>query len=343
MVLLGALYEPMRTALHRLGTAVGGVGGVGGLCNMGNPEDCQSLAGVSGAYCFIPGIWAGFTGFGLVVLLLWMAPMLLGALLSSIKVTPGQQEADAETLEMLEARNLRSENGEVKVEAFLKVWAGVSILWFVVPFAQYLADPFYRTNPFTFILALAIAAAFPLSWHLSLLALPMSKEVHPLMGLDRPTTVALHKTMGWATAGWAGVHVVGELVYIIGTTGLGALFNLTGKNGENLLFILGITTAVLMVLQTTVAAVRKRPWLKPSFLTVHRVIAVLLLLAAAAHWWPFVFFLLPTAALHAAGAAKRAVGREPTTQRHSLAVFTALIGAFLGLMLLVGTSSFQDL
>ena len=62
-------------------------------------------------------------------------------------------------------------------------------------------------------------------------------------------------------------------------------------------------------------------------------IAIGLLLAATAHWWPFVFFLLPTVAVHAVGTAKQVVkqfDREPTTPRLSFALFTALIGAFGG-------------
>ena len=41
------------------------------------------------------------------------------------------------------------------------------------------------------------------------------------MGLDRPGTVALHKALGWRSAAWSGVHVIGELIYINSTTGLG--------------------------------------------------------------------------------------------------------------------------
>eukprot|EP00435_Cladocopium_sp_Y103_P048987 s1925_g14.t1 len=194
MVLASAVYEPLRNALHRFGTAVGGVGGVGGLCNMGNPEDCQSLAGITGNYCFYPGVWAGFTSFALVVLLVWTAPLLLGALRMSMKAaSEGRQTRE---------RSERSETSEEgsdeaqAVRALLQIWSGLSLLWFVVPFGYFIADPFFRKNVYTWILAVAISAAYPLSWHLSLIAMPMSKEVHPLMGLDRPGIVALHKALG---------------------------------------------------------------------------------------------------------------------------------------------------
>ena len=41
------------------------------------------------------------------------------------------------------------------------------------------------------------------------------------MGLDRPGIVALHKALGWRSAAWSGVHIIGELIFIISTSGLG--------------------------------------------------------------------------------------------------------------------------
>lgn len=331
MVLASAVYEPLRNALHRYGTAVGGVGGVGGLCNMGNPEDCKSLAGETGNYCFYPGVWAGFTGFALVVLLVWTAPLLLGALRMSMKeASEVQRERIAERSE-----EGSEDSGEGAERALLQIWSGLSLLWFVVPFGYFIADPFFRKNVSTIILAVAIAAAYPLSWHLSLTAM-LSKKVQPLMGLDRPGIVALHKALGWRSAAWSGVHIIGELIFIISTSGLGALFNLVGKNGENLLYLLGILSAALMCLHVAVVTVRKNSWFNPYFLGLHRVIAIGLLLAATAHWWPFVFFLLPTVSVHAMGTANHVVKqfhREASTPRLSFALFTALIGAFGGLAL----------
>ena len=50
-----------------------------------------------------------------------------------------------------------------------------------------------------------------------------------------------------------------------------ALFNLVGKNGENLLYLLGILSAALMCLHVAVVTVRKNSWFNPYFLGLHRV------------------------------------------------------------------------
>lgn len=131
MVLASAVYEPLRNALHRFGTAVGGVGGVGGLCNMGNPGDCQSFAGVTGNYCFYPGVWAGFTSFALVVVLVWTAPLLLGALRMSMKVASEVRQT-RERSQTVSERSERSEEGSDEaqaVRALLQIWSGLSLLW----------------------------------------------------------------------------------------------------------------------------------------------------------------------------------------------------------------------
>lgn len=92
-----------------------------------------------------------------------------------------------------------------------------------------------------------------------------------------------------------------------------------------------------MFLHVAVVAMRKKVWFNTYFLRLHRVIAIGLLLAATAHWWPFVFFLLPTVAMHAVGTGSLVVkskfDRETTTPRLSFALFAALIGALGGLAL----------
>ena len=194
LLIESALFEPARLCVqHWLGAAggqaVGGVGGVGGLVNLWSPAACPDATATT-PYCFHRGLVAGLTPFALVVVLGWGAlPLLLPAVLRlRASLTPA---------------------------AFLRLWRALSALWFALPLAVYLWDPFYRSCWRTAALAVAIAAAFPLSWHLSLVALPVGHAVAlPLLGWRRADAARCHKSVGWSAAGWAAVHAGGELLFL---------------------------------------------------------------------------------------------------------------------------------
>ena len=56
------------------------------------------------------------------------------------------------------------------------------------------------------VLGLSLVAAYPLSWHLALVALPVSELVAPHLSLSDPEVKSFHKALGWQTAGWAAMH-----------------------------------------------------------------------------------------------------------------------------------------
>jgi len=306
----------MRFLLHDLVPhfSVGGVGGVGGLTNMANPEDCSSLTGRTGTYCFQPGVLAGFTGFALAVLIAWTSPMLITALWVS---------------------NKPKRESEINVETFLKIWSLLTALWFIFPCAWFISDPFFRRDGFGILLAVTVAAAFPLSWHLSLVAV-LSTTLSETLGMTRSSTLAVHKVVGYGAAGWAAVHAIGELVYFSrhGWDFFWKQLSLAkAEDGENLLYILGILAFVVFAFHMVLVQVRKRV---SNFKNLHRAGAALLLLIAAAHWWPFALFLLPAAAgqgfCFASQVAERA-GYPQTQQRKNQALFAALFGSLVGLSL----------
>ena len=74
-------------------------------------------------YCFYPGVWAGFTGFALVVLLVWTAPLLLGALRMSMKASEVRERIAERSEEGSE------DSGEGAERALLQIWSGLSLLW----------------------------------------------------------------------------------------------------------------------------------------------------------------------------------------------------------------------
>ena len=146
---------------------------------------------LQGTYCFQPGVLAGFTGFALAVLIAWTSPMLITALWVS---------------------NKPKRESEINVETFLKIWSLLTALWFIFPCAWFISDPFFRRDGFGILLAVTVAAAFPLSWHLSLVAV-LSTTLSETLGMTRSSTLAVHKVVGYGAAGWAAVHAIGELVY----------------------------------------------------------------------------------------------------------------------------------
>ncbi|CAE7406716.1 unnamed protein product [Symbiodinium necroappetens] len=337
MLLASALYEPLRNALHNLGTNVGGVGGVGGLCNMGNPDDCESLAGRTGNYCFQAGLWSGLTGFALVVLLVWTSPIFLGALQKSVSTAKpvasedrGRDSGDEPGAEP----SPEPETASIELDGVLMIWSGLSCLWFGMPLAYMLADPFYRSSALHFVLAVALAAAFPLSWHLSLLALPPCKPLGPWLGLKRQDLLNLHKALGWRAAGWGAIHALGELIYVVSQQGFLSMFQLAGEKGENLLYLMGLVTALLLLVHTLVAYLRRQAFIRRTFKATHRTTASFLLLSATVHWWPFALFLLPAAAAYGTSAGLGVAsqfGRQVSEARNSFALAAAVLGAFAGL------------
>jgi len=160
LLICSALFEPVRNALHSLGEEVGGVGGVGGLTNLWNPETCNSAAGKGGAYCFHEGVLLGLTPFACGFLTFWVLPFCIVAFWQQPYHQLARQElveSESSPPDMKHAR-----------KGFCFLWISLSILWFATPLAAYCADDFFQQDVYHVILAIAIAAAFPLSWHLSL-------------------------------------------------------------------------------------------------------------------------------------------------------------------------------
>jgi len=285
---------------------VGGVGGVGGLTNMWDPRLCDSPAGRAGAYCFHNGVLSGLTPFALLVVLAWTLPFALSAFVAGLRVSRCQSGITSLNTNVGAAlvvsddceRELAS--GFRRRHLFRMVWGASTCMWFLIPAAQYLTSPYYQKDVWHGVLALAIAAAFPLSWHLSLVALPMTTCVAPLLAWSRADITSCHKVIGYSTMFWAILHGTGELVYLASQRRL-YVFN-AFKSGENLLYLLGALTLSIFVLHFAIAILRRR-MSKEWFRCLHQIFASLLLLAASAHWWPFVFFLIPVTAMHAAAAA----------------------------------------
>lgn len=307
--------------------AVGGVGGVGGLMNEGNPTDpgCNAtLAGRVGAYCWRDGVFLGFTPFALVLLFFWTVPMGVAAVVLSREIqtwNDGFQRESHESGSFAGSSNKQfllqhddaatagaeahggggtaaaaaaAADDDKQVRHFLVIWAALSVLWFAVPAASFLSDSFYQTDWAHIVLGIALSAAYPLSWHLALVSIPVGFSVagdgaiapmllvqgrkraggkqrsrHSIsssssLSRSRGVIARCHKAVGWCMAAWAGIHGGGELLYMLAVKnpsfGLSAMFRLTTPaDGENVLFVMGATTLSLLALHTAVAAARR--WL----------------------------------------------------------------------------------
>ena len=70
------------------------------------------------------------------------------------------------------------------VVAFSLLGGCASSLWFLVPLAQYASSPYYQEDASSVLLAVSIAAAYPLSWHVGFVAIPSSGAAFlaPLLG-----------------------------------------------------------------------------------------------------------------------------------------------------------------
>ena len=337
--LVSVLYEPLRLALWTLGDEIGGVGGVGGLTNQFSPSAAGCNATGSGddidsdvPYCFREG-WLGFTSFGGIMLLLLTLPLVISALSAYVA-------AVAE-------RRTKKEGGEEEAQyspatpgtitTFFMFWLGASSLWFLVPLAYYSASSFYQKDVWHMVLAVSIAAAYPLSWHLSFIAIPSAGAplLAPLLALEPATLKACHVRIAWATVFWAGVHAFGEIAYLAsqGMLGLFQVDPSASGASDHLVFIFGLSALVVLSVQSAHGFARRHVSIAPNFRSIHRALAAILLLIASAHWWPFAIFLAPAVAC--AATAQALESSQQTRDDNSVDVdlaplaFTAAIGATL--------------
>jgi hypothetical protein len=150
-------------ALWRLGDHVAGVGGVGGLTNQFSTSHCN-ITNAEGPYCFYSG-WLGLTPFGGAMLFGCTVPLGVAALTAHYAAA-GRKDPEVPTNE------LGTKYEELVVPAISLLGSGASALWFLVPLASYASDPFFTQDAWHILLAVSIAAAFPLSWHMSFVAIP---------------------------------------------------------------------------------------------------------------------------------------------------------------------------
>lgn len=321
LILCSAIFEPLRNASYKLGGGVGGVGGVGGLTNLGDPDSCTSAAGKVGAYCFQEGILLGLTPFACTFLVVWVLPFCVIACLTKSPYQPtGRRQSLTERTES-EKTNMGG-----RKKAFTFMWGGLSILWFCVPLVQYALDGFYQKDAHHAILAIAIAAAFPLSWHLALVAIPVPPFMAEMLGMSRKELLSYHK-MGAAAIGcWAALHAGGELVFLTFQGSLFTSLNITA-DGENLIYVLGATAAAILAVHVAISQVRHQ---LSKFKQLHGILAAVLLLVAAAHWWPFTFWLIPAAGVQATSVAlNRFEQPMPTADQQLPSAATAHTGKVL--------------
>jgi len=280
LLIAAVLYEPVRQALYHLGEEVGGVGGVGGLTNEWSCADNSTVfshASFGPNVCFRHGVVAGLTPFAVVVLSLWTAPLLVTAVISS----------------HIDNFNYARLKRDDIVRNFSLIYSAIELLWFSVPAAAYLSSPFYQSDAMKFILGISIAAAFPLSWNLSLVAIPgFHRAVFLLSDIPKDSSVKIHKRIAWSVVGWATVHASGELLYTCARDS--ASFT---KGSFRFLFWAGAASAGVLIIHVVVVYFRHH--IRGSFQCVHRILALILLLCATVHWWPFAFFLCPAVAVFA--------------------------------------------
>ena len=74
----------------------------------------------------------------------------------------------------------------------------MSAVWFSLPVVQYcVLDQYFQRSFWHVLLGLSIAAAYPLSWHLSVVAIPSSGAsfLPPMLGVSRGQIFAAHKVV----------------------------------------------------------------------------------------------------------------------------------------------------
>lgn len=313
-------------ALWRLGEEVGGVGGVGGLTNQFGPLHCNRTDDTDAPYCFRAG-WLGFTPFGLTMLLLLMLPLCMAALLTHC--------LESACKDNHQARDAPRDAHSGHIAAFSLLGGCASCLWFIVPVTYYASAPFYQEDAWHMVLAVSIAATYPLSWHLSFIAIPTSAApfLAPLLGLTPATLKVCHVRAAWATLFWGSLHAAGELIYLA-SQGMLDLFSLHPKSDDDsLTFKFGLALVLILLAHSTHARLRRHVSIAPSFRTIHRTFAVLLLLVASAHWWPFAIFLAPAVACAATGYVVDGSQRPEARQRNApLALAAAIIATLAGIV-----------
>lgn len=298
-----ALYEPVRLALlPYYANLLGGVGGVGGLANLQAPEGkCMSEQSSTfhGHYCFKAGIGGGpFTVLAIISLTFWVGPWFIGtASYLFHKAIPSSSVHEVQA-NVCPKRNT--------ISTFIVFWTGVNILWFATPLAMFwnsLGDVHGTSTSFgKHILAISLAAAHPLSWNLSLVAIPVSGVLTRLINSKREEMFLYHRFVAYWTVFWAFLHGTGELLFLaISKSSFGTRSRLVADfdihhDGENLIYLFGLLAVFLLSSHAVASYYRKR--LGPVFRPLHRMLAVTLLTVAAAHWWPFALFFVPATALH---------------------------------------------
>lgn len=131
---------------------------------------CNTTSGISEVYCWHDGIVSGFTPFAVVVWVIWILPLAVftfacASCPSIAQNTPPSECPHQQLHEPLHPGYPADTKTRINWHG---AWATLCCLWFSVPAATYLDDPFYQQSTWHVLLALALAAAFPLSWHLSL-------------------------------------------------------------------------------------------------------------------------------------------------------------------------------
>ena len=224
------------------------------------------------------------------------------------------------------------------VIAFKAFWAGASSLWFLVPFVYFVSSPYYQKNAYFITLAVSIAAAYPLSWHLSFVSIPSSGASYlaPLLGTSLTVLKECHVSAAWATLFWGIVHAVGELVFLTSQRELDLLSLKPTTDIDNLTFIFGLVLLAVLLIHSSYALLRYHRHVANSFRAIHGVLARVLLLIATAHWWPFVFFLAPATAIAATGRAINTTlkGERPDVivRYASLALAAAIAATIVGIV-----------
>lgn len=125
--------------------------------------------------------------------------------------------------------------------------------------------------------------------------MPVPQYIADLIGISRQEVLDCHKMVAVATLVWGALHASGELIYLISQGSLMPSLNIT-SNGENLLYVFGVLTAVVLVVHFGIAQMCRK--LK-GFKQFPGLLAAVLLLVAAAHWCPFTFFLIPASGVQA--------------------------------------------
>ena len=330
LALVSLLFEPLRLALWRFGDKIGGVGGVGGLTNQFscNTTDVSNTTNhMKAPYCFHPG-WLGFTSFGGAMLLMCTVPFGLSALAAYRAAS--LRESDAQ-----ETSTHSSMRHGGCVVAFSLLGGCASSLWFLTPLAYYMNAPFYQKDIWHMILAVSIAASYPLSWHLAFVAIPSSGVpfLAPLLGVAPATLKACHVRAAWATLFWGTLHAFGELAYLASQGMLDILWFHSSSDSDSLTFIFGMATLLLLVALVAHAWTRHYESVARSFRRFHRVFASMLLLVAAAHWWSFAIFLAPSIACAATGFALDGSPAANVDQRDGpLALAAATLATLAGIV-----------